>query len=168
MRPVVRIRTPGSAATAVKRMLVHESGCRPVRRTCCRKDEGIEIWRPVGPFDRHGHRDRRGRRQAIRATVDEAVAQGARLLAGNVRKGRCIPPTVVDHVQPDMTLVKQRHSDRVAGHSLQNHRRGYRSALHCLWAFRRPCATVGLSHALCRAAGGHRQCARSPRIPVWN
>jgi aldehyde dehydrogenase (NAD+) len=39
--------------------------------------------------------------------VSEAVAQGAKLLAGNKRTGALYSPTVVDHVKPDMTLVKQ-------------------------------------------------------------
>ena len=39
--------------------------------------------------------------------VNEAVAQGAKLLAGNQRTGALYSPTVVDQVTPDMTLVKQ-------------------------------------------------------------
>jgi acyl-CoA reductase-like NAD-dependent aldehyde dehydrogenase len=39
--------------------------------------------------------------------VDEAVAQGARLLAGNRREGALYSPTVLDRVQPQMTLVRE-------------------------------------------------------------
>jgi aldehyde dehydrogenase (NAD+) len=39
--------------------------------------------------------------------VNEAIAQGAKLLTGNKRVGALYSPTVVDHVMPDMTLVKQ-------------------------------------------------------------
>jgi acyl-CoA reductase-like NAD-dependent aldehyde dehydrogenase len=38
--------------------------------------------------------------------VDEAVARGAKLLHGNQRRGALYAPTVVDHVTPDMPLVK--------------------------------------------------------------
>jgi acyl-CoA reductase-like NAD-dependent aldehyde dehydrogenase len=41
------------------------------------------------------------------ARVNEAVAQGARLLVGNEREGALYSPTVVDRVDPSMTLVKQ-------------------------------------------------------------
>src|SRR5207244_4479353 len=38
--------------------------------------------------------------------VNDAIAHGARLLYGNVRKGALYSPTVLDHVTPDMPLVK--------------------------------------------------------------
>jgi putative phosphonoacetaldehyde dehydrogenase len=39
--------------------------------------------------------------------VNDAVAQGAQLLSGNVRNGALYSPTVLDHVKPDMTLVRE-------------------------------------------------------------
>jgi acyl-CoA reductase-like NAD-dependent aldehyde dehydrogenase len=39
--------------------------------------------------------------------VDEALAQGARLLAGHVRDGALYAPTVIDAVQPGMTVVRE-------------------------------------------------------------
>jgi aldehyde dehydrogenase (NAD+) len=39
--------------------------------------------------------------------VDEAVAQGARLLLGNLREGALYSPTVLDDVRPEMTLVRE-------------------------------------------------------------
>jgi acyl-CoA reductase-like NAD-dependent aldehyde dehydrogenase len=41
------------------------------------------------------------------ARVNEAVAQGARPLYGNVRHGALYSPTLLDHVEPDMTLVRE-------------------------------------------------------------
>ena len=41
------------------------------------------------------------------ARVDEAVAQGARLLVGNQRRGALYAPTVLDRVRPEMTLVRE-------------------------------------------------------------
>jgi acyl-CoA reductase-like NAD-dependent aldehyde dehydrogenase len=40
------------------------------------------------------------------ARVNEAVAHGARLLHGNLRRGALYSPTLVDRVTPDMPLVK--------------------------------------------------------------
>jgi phosphonoacetaldehyde dehydrogenase len=41
------------------------------------------------------------------ARVNEAVSQGARLLTGNVRHGALYSPTVLDRVDPNMTLVRE-------------------------------------------------------------
>ena len=38
--------------------------------------------------------------------VNDAVARGARLLYGNVRKGALYSPTVLDRVDPEMPVVK--------------------------------------------------------------
>jgi len=39
--------------------------------------------------------------------VNEAIAQGARLLTGNVRDGALYSPTVLDNVRPEMTVVRE-------------------------------------------------------------
>ena len=39
--------------------------------------------------------------------VNEALAQGARLLAGHVREGALYAPTVIDKVRPEMTVVRE-------------------------------------------------------------
>jgi acyl-CoA reductase-like NAD-dependent aldehyde dehydrogenase len=44
--------------------------------------------------------------KSFEAKVGEAVARGAKLLHGNVRQGASYSPTVVDHVTPEMPLVK--------------------------------------------------------------
>jgi aldehyde dehydrogenase (NAD+) len=41
------------------------------------------------------------------AVVNEAVAEGARLLIGNVRRGALYSPTVLDRVRPEMRLVRE-------------------------------------------------------------
>ena len=45
--------------------------------------------------------------QLFEARVEEAVAQGARLLVGNKRDGALYSPTVLDRVRPEMTLVRE-------------------------------------------------------------
>ena len=40
------------------------------------------------------------------ARVNDAVARGAKLLVGNVRRGAVYSPTVIDHVDPEMNVVK--------------------------------------------------------------
>ena len=45
--------------------------------------------------------------QFFEARVNQALAQGAKLLVGNKRQGALYSPTVVDQVRPDMLLVKE-------------------------------------------------------------
>ena len=45
--------------------------------------------------------------QLFEARVNEAVAQGAQLLVGNQRRGALYAPTVLDQVQPGMTVALQ-------------------------------------------------------------
>ena len=44
--------------------------------------------------------------KSFEAKVDAAVAQGARLLIGNKRSGASYSPTVLDHVDPAMDVVR--------------------------------------------------------------
>jgi aldehyde dehydrogenase (NAD+) len=41
------------------------------------------------------------------ARVNDAVARGAKLLAGHQRRGALFAPTVLDHVTPDMQVVRE-------------------------------------------------------------
>ena len=45
--------------------------------------------------------------ELFEARVNEAVATGARLLCGNRRDGALYSPTVLDRVDPAMTLVRE-------------------------------------------------------------
>jgi phosphonoacetaldehyde dehydrogenase len=45
--------------------------------------------------------------RAFEEKVNEAVAQGARLLYGNIRDGALYSPTVLDRVDPQMRVVRQ-------------------------------------------------------------
>jgi len=96
----------GQRCTAVKRMLVHEKVAdgfveRLVART--------RAWTYGDPMDRKldmGTVIDEGAAREFEAKVDDAVAGGARLLAGNVRKGALYSPTVIDHVKPEMNVVR--------------------------------------------------------------
>ena len=96
----------GQRCTAVKRMLVHEAVA----------DRFVELllamtqkWTYGDPMDPHvdmGTVIDEAAAKSFEAKVDEAVARGAKLLHGNVRRGALYSPTLVDHVTPDMPLVK--------------------------------------------------------------
>jgi putative phosphonoacetaldehyde dehydrogenase len=97
----------GQRCTAVKRMLVHAS--LAARFTDLVVDK-TRAWTYGDPMDRSmdmGTVIDEGAARLFEARVGEAASQGARLLTGNVREGALYSPTVLDRVQPSMTLVRQ-------------------------------------------------------------
>jgi putative phosphonoacetaldehyde dehydrogenase len=97
----------GQRCTAVKRILVQA----PVA------DRFVELlleksrrWRHGDPADEAMDMGTVIDVEAARlfeSRVNEAIAQGARLLLGNQRQEALYSPTVLDHVQPGMTLVRE-------------------------------------------------------------
>ena len=97
----------GQRCTAVKRMLVHEAVADRFVELLVAK---TKAWTYGDPSDRKvdmGTVIDEPAAIQFEARVNEAVAQGARLLAGNVRRGALYSPTVIDRVDPAMTVVKQ-------------------------------------------------------------
>ena len=96
----------GQRCTAVKRMLVHARVAdafveRLVARTAA--------WSYGDPMDEKvdmGTVIDEAAAKSFEAKVDAAVAQGARLLIGNKRSGASYSPTVLDHVDPAMDVVR--------------------------------------------------------------
>ncbi len=83
-------------------------GRRRVHRRAAGQDARLELRRPARPEGRHGHGDRRWRPPRLfERRVNDAVAQGARLLHGNVRDGASYSPTLIDRVRGEMEVVKQ-------------------------------------------------------------
>ncbi|WP_048440424.1 phosphonoacetaldehyde dehydrogenase [Caenimonas sp. SL110] len=97
----------GQRCTAVKRMLVHESVA--ARFTDMVVDK-TKAWKHGDPQDKSSDMGTvidEAAAQSFAARVDEAVAQGAKLLAGNVRDGALYSPTVLGAVRPEMTVVRE-------------------------------------------------------------
>jgi putative phosphonoacetaldehyde dehydrogenase len=97
----------GQRCTAVKRMLVHES---VAARFVDLVIDKTRAWKYGDPFDRSmdmGTVIDENAAKLFEARVNEAVTQGAKLLAGNKRDRALYSPTVLDRVDPAMTVVKQ-------------------------------------------------------------
>jgi aldehyde dehydrogenase (NAD+) len=96
----------GQRCTAVKRILVHKN----VRAAFTeRLVELTQAWRYGNPVERGiemGTVIDAAAARSIKARVDEACQQGARLLAGGSQDGALMAPTVLDQVDPEMPLVK--------------------------------------------------------------
>jgi putative phosphonoacetaldehyde dehydrogenase len=97
----------GQRCTAVKRMLVHEKVAAEFTEQVVAK---TRAWAYGDPMDRRNQMgtviDEAAARQ-FEARVNEAIAQGARLLVGNERQGALYAPTVIDRVRPEMTVVRE-------------------------------------------------------------
>jgi phosphonoacetaldehyde dehydrogenase len=97
----------GQRCTAVKRILVHES---VAKRFVDLLVEKTRAWKYGNPMDRSvdmGTVIDEAAAMHFESRVNEAVAQGAKLLVGNKRDGALYSPTVIDNVDPKMTVVKQ-------------------------------------------------------------
>ena len=96
----------GQRCTAVKRLLVHDAVAQ--RFTDLVVDK-TRAWTHGDPSDASldmGTVIDAAAAQLFEARVSDAVASGARLLAGNHRDGALYAPTVLDRVTPDMLLAQ--------------------------------------------------------------
>jgi len=67
----------------------------------------LRVGDPLDPATEMGTVIDEAAAKEFEARVIEAVAQGARLLAGNLRRGALYWPTVLDRVHPGMRLVRE-------------------------------------------------------------
>jgi len=96
----------GQRCTAVKRILVHESVHKRFVDLLVARTEAWTYGDPMAPVEMGTVIDEAAAK-LFESRVNEAIAQGAKLLAGNRREGALYSPTVIDHVLPSMTVVKQ-------------------------------------------------------------
>ena len=97
----------GQRCTAVKRMLVHKKVADRFVELLLQKTKALKVGDPLDPSTDMGTVIDEAAAMQFEQRVNEAVTSGAKLLAGNERVGALYPPTVVDQVTADMTLVKQ-------------------------------------------------------------
>ena len=97
----------GQRCTAVKRMLVHTRVARAFTDLVVDKTRAWRHGDPTDPATQMGTVIDEAAARLFEARVDEALGQGARLLAGHVRDGALYAPTVIDGVQPGMTVVRE-------------------------------------------------------------
>lgn len=97
----------GQRCTAIKRMLVHESVADQFTGLLLEKTLALKYGDPMNESMDMGTVIDEAAAKHFEAVVNEAIAQGARLLAGNVRVGALYSPTVLDRVDPEMRVVRQ-------------------------------------------------------------
>ncbi|MBC8022775.1 MAG: phosphonoacetaldehyde dehydrogenase [Burkholderiales bacterium] len=97
----------GQRCTAVKRILVHESVHKRFVDLLVAKTEAWTYGDPMNSKIEMGTVIDEAAAKLFEARVNEAISQGARLLAGNRRDGALYSPTVIDNVEPAMTVVSE-------------------------------------------------------------
>jgi phosphonoacetaldehyde dehydrogenase len=97
----------GQRCTAVKRMLVHEKIADRFVELLLEKTRALKHGDPFDAAMDMGTVIDEPAAKRFEAVVNDAVAQGAKLLAGNLRRGALYSPTVLDHVRPEMTVVRE-------------------------------------------------------------
>lgn len=97
----------GQRCTAVKRMLVHEAVANEFAEQVLAKTKVWKFGNPLDPQNDMGTVIDEAAASLFESRVNTAVSQGARLLWGNQRQGALYAPTVLDHVDPQMELVKE-------------------------------------------------------------
>ena len=97
----------GQRCTAVKRMLVHEKVAAAFTDAVVAKTRAWKFGDPGDPATEMGTVIDAAAAGLFQQRVDEAIVQGARLLAGHTRDGALYAPTVIDRVRPEMTVVRE-------------------------------------------------------------
>ena len=96
----------GQRCTAIKRILVHEAVAERFVELLLGHTRDWTYGDPTDPTLDMGTVIDEAAAKSFESRVAEAVALGATLLHGNVRRGALYSPTLVDHVTPEMPLVK--------------------------------------------------------------
>ena len=97
----------GQRCTAVKRMLVQESVADRFVELLVEKTKAVKYGDPFDAATDMGTVIDEAAAKRFEAIVNDAIAGGAKLLAGNIRRGALYSPTVLDHVRPEMTVVHE-------------------------------------------------------------
>lgn len=97
----------GQRCTAVKRLLVHEAVAEQFVEQVLHKTLRWKHGDPTDPSSDMGTVIDAAAAMLFESRVNEAVAQGAKLLAGNQRRGALYAPTLLDGVLPHMTVAKE-------------------------------------------------------------
>lgn len=100
-------RNSGQRCTAVKRILVQRGVADAFVERLVALTRAWRYGNPADPAVAMGTVIDESAARLFEARVDEAISQGARLLTGHRRQGALYAPTVIDEVDPAMTVVRE-------------------------------------------------------------
>ena len=96
----------GQRCTAIKRILVQQNDADAFVERLVAKTQAWSYGDPMDDTLEMGTVIDEAAARNFEERVNDAIAQGATLLVGNVRRGALYSPTVIDHVDPAMNVVK--------------------------------------------------------------
>ncbi|MEM1033306.1 MAG: aldehyde dehydrogenase family protein [Myxococcota bacterium] len=97
----------GQSCISVQRILIHERHYDQFREMLVEATKKLKMGDPkdrdtfIGPMIDDGEAER------LKGWIDEAVAQGARILCGGTREGRMVAATLLEDVDRDAKLVNE-------------------------------------------------------------
>jgi len=97
----------GQICISVQRVLVHRSRADELRDRLVQGAESLRVGAATDPGVEIGPMISEQAARAAKALVDEAVAGGARLLAGGRQDGSYLSPTVLDGAPEDAAIVRE-------------------------------------------------------------
>lgn len=97
----------GQRCTAIKRMLVHESVADRFVELLVEKTKAVKYGDPMDPNVDMGTVIDEEAAIYFETVVNEAIAAGATLKCGHIRKGALYSPTVLDNVTLDMRVARE-------------------------------------------------------------
>src|SRR3954470_5088261 len=100
----------GQICTSVERIFVHERLAEPFVAALVRRAQSLVVGSGLDPTTEMGPLIDERQRQVVHGHVTEAVAQGARLLAGGeipAGEGFFYPPTVLADAEPAMRVMRE-------------------------------------------------------------
>ena len=97
----------GQRCTAIKRMLVHESVADRFVELLVEKTKAVKYGDPMDPNVDMGTVIDEDAAIYFETVVNEAIAAGATLKCGHIRKGALYSPTVLDNVTLDMRVARE-------------------------------------------------------------
>ena len=106
-------RVQGQSCGSTSRLVIHEAIAGPVLERVADLVAGIRIGRPADPTTEMGSLISREARDRCLATIERAVADGARVVAGgsvppdaDLAAGAFLQPTVLDGVAPSSAIAR--------------------------------------------------------------
>jgi len=97
----------GQRCTAIKRMIVHEAVADAFVTLLVEKTRAVRYGDPMDSANDMGTVIDEAAACSFEVKVNDALAHGAKLLCGHVRRGASYAPTVLDHVPYDCALVAE-------------------------------------------------------------
>ena len=97
-------RKAGQVCTSVQLLLVHESLQAEVEQRLAPMVQGLSCGDPQDPKTFVGPVISEDAAIRIEAWIEEAVAKGAKRLAGGARQGALVPPTLLTNIRDDMKV----------------------------------------------------------------